>query len=186
MIELGGVTITSADLPAKQDFHLFLLAGQSNMAGRGKVTPVDRYPDPNILMLDRDAQWVPATDPVHFDKSVAGVGLGRGFAKGVRKRASGRDRRSGSLCRRRVAHRQLEAGRFPHSDKVASLRRRTAANSNSDAEGHLQRNPVASRRIGQQAWPSREIQGESDRSVGQISRTDWETDADCYRGIGPA
>ena len=24
-------------LPAKEEFHLFLLAGQSNMAGRGKV-----------------------------------------------------------------------------------------------------------------------------------------------------
>jgi hypothetical protein len=89
MIELGGVTITNADLPSKQDFHLFLLAGQSNMAGRGKVTAADRYPDPNVLMLDRNAQWVPATDPVHFDKSVAGVGLGRGFARAYASRHPG-------------------------------------------------------------------------------------------------
>ncbi|MCS7467918.1 sulfatase-like hydrolase/transferase [Stieleria sp. ICT_E10.1] len=81
MIELGGVTITTADLPSNEQFHLFLLAGQSNMAGRGKVTPADRVPDPRILMLDRDGNWVPATDPLHFDKSVAGVGLGRGFAR---------------------------------------------------------------------------------------------------------
>lgn len=81
MIELDGVTITNCDLPSKNDFHLFLLAGQSNMAGRGKVTPRDRYPDLHIMMLDRGGQWVPATDPLHFDKSIAGVGMGRGFAR---------------------------------------------------------------------------------------------------------
>ncbi|MCA9138931.1 MAG: sulfatase-like hydrolase/transferase [Planctomycetales bacterium] len=82
MIELGGLTITGADVPhSRDDFHLFLLAGQSNMAGRGKVEPQDKYPDANILMLDRDGQWLPATDPLHFDKPIAGVGIGRGFAR---------------------------------------------------------------------------------------------------------
>lgn len=81
MIRLGGVTVTSADVPAKESFHLFLLAGQSNMAGRGKVTPVDQHADPRILMLDAKGQWVPAVDPVHFDKSVAGVGLASEFAR---------------------------------------------------------------------------------------------------------
>ncbi len=81
MIELGGVTITSVDLPAKDSFHLFLLAGQSNMAGRGKVTPVDQHADPNILMLNAEGVWVPAVDPLHFDKSIAGVGLASEFAR---------------------------------------------------------------------------------------------------------
>jgi hypothetical protein len=81
MIELGGVTITAVDLPANDSFHLFLLAGQSNMAGRGKVTPVDQHADPSILMLDADGRWMPAVDPVHFDKSVAGVGLASEFAR---------------------------------------------------------------------------------------------------------
>lgn len=81
MIELGGITITSADLPEKEDFHLFLLAGQSNMAGRGQMTAADAEPDFGILMLDRNGNWVPATDPLHFDKPIAGVGLGRGFAR---------------------------------------------------------------------------------------------------------
>jgi lysophospholipase L1-like esterase len=30
-------------------------------------------------MLSRDGQWVPAVDPMHFDKSAVGVGLGRTF-----------------------------------------------------------------------------------------------------------
>lgn len=66
--------------PAKEDFHLFLLVGQSNMAGRGVVTPGDRKPNPRILMLDKDGRWLPAVDPMHFDKpAMVGVGPGRSF-----------------------------------------------------------------------------------------------------------
>lgn len=61
--------------------HLFLLAGQSNMAGRGEVEAQDRATHPRIWMLDRDNQWVPAADPLHFDKPVAGVGPGLTFAR---------------------------------------------------------------------------------------------------------
>jgi hypothetical protein len=49
-------------------FHLFLLAGQSNMAGRGKVEPQDAEPHPRVRMLDQAGNWVPAVDPLHFDK----------------------------------------------------------------------------------------------------------------------
>lgn len=67
-------------LPPKEDFHLFLLAGQSNMAGRGKVAPQDRMAHPRVLMLTQDNRWVPAVDPLHFDKpGIVGVGVGRTF-----------------------------------------------------------------------------------------------------------
>ncbi len=70
----------AAELPNKENFHLFLLVGQSNMAGRGKVTPADRKPHPRVLMLTKAGQWVPAADPVHFDKpGMVGVGLGKTF-----------------------------------------------------------------------------------------------------------
>ncbi|AHG92960.1 protein of unknown function DUF303 acetylesterase (plasmid) [Gemmatirosa kalamazoonensis] len=59
--------------------QLVLLAGQSNMAGRGTVEAEDRVPHPRVLMLDRDGRWIPAVDPVHFDKPIAGVGPGRSF-----------------------------------------------------------------------------------------------------------
>ena len=66
----------------KENFHLFLLAGQSNMAGRGEIVPGDECPASNsILMLTKDLQWVPATHPVHYDKVTAGYGLGLDFAK---------------------------------------------------------------------------------------------------------
>ncbi len=68
-------------LPAKENFHLFLLVGQSNMAGRGELTADDTIPHPRVLMLNQAGQWVPAVDPLHFDKpKMVGVGLGRTFA----------------------------------------------------------------------------------------------------------
>ena len=40
---LGSISGFSADI-SKEDFHLYLLVGQSNMAGRGKVSDADRKP----------------------------------------------------------------------------------------------------------------------------------------------
>lgn len=76
-------------LPPKENFHLYLLVGQSNMAGRGEVTPADQQADPRVLMFDREGRWVPAVDPMHWDKPTAGVGLGRTFAKEIAKARPG-------------------------------------------------------------------------------------------------
>jgi hypothetical protein len=63
-------------------FHLYVLAGQSNMAGRGTVGTVDKTQHPRVWMLNRENQWVPATEPMHFDKpDVVGVGPGLAFGK---------------------------------------------------------------------------------------------------------
>jgi hypothetical protein len=62
-------------------FHLYLLAGQSNMAGRGIPEPQDTIGNPRILALNRDGEWEIAKDPVHFDKTAAGVGPGLSFAR---------------------------------------------------------------------------------------------------------
>jgi hypothetical protein len=67
--------------PAVGDLQLFLLIGQSNMAGRGRVEDQDRRPDPRVMMLTRDLTWTPAADPVHFDKEIAGTGLCSQFAR---------------------------------------------------------------------------------------------------------
>lgn len=66
---------------ATEHMQLFLLIGQSNMAGRGKVEPKDELTNPRIFMMTKERQWVPAKDPVHFDKPTAGVGLGSEFAR---------------------------------------------------------------------------------------------------------
>jgi hypothetical protein len=68
------------ELPGRGEFHLFLLVGQSNMAGRGDVEPQDREINPRVLALNANDVWVPAVDPIHFDKPGAGTGLARSFA----------------------------------------------------------------------------------------------------------
>lgn len=67
-------------LPPKEKFYLVLLTGQSNMAGRGVAAPADKTPHPRVLMQNKAGEWVPAVDPVHYDKSAAGVGPARTFA----------------------------------------------------------------------------------------------------------
>jgi len=71
---------SAVKLPAKEKFQIFLLAGQSNMAGRGKIGPEDKVPYPRVLVLSKEGVWKPAVAPLHYDKSAAGVGLGRSFA----------------------------------------------------------------------------------------------------------
>ena len=64
---------------AEANFHLYLLVGQSNMAGRGKIELQDKESVPRVLMLNKANEWVSAVDPIHFDKTIAGVSLGRTF-----------------------------------------------------------------------------------------------------------
>ncbi len=76
----AGTDNESVKLPEKENFHLFLLAGQSNMAGRGIVEEEDEVPHKRVFSLNQHDKWVPAVDPIHFDKpKIAGVGLGRTF-----------------------------------------------------------------------------------------------------------
>jgi len=78
-------------LPAKERFDLYLLVGQSNMAGRGKITPADKTPTERVLSFNANDQWQPAIDPLHHDKpKVVGVGLGRTFAIEIAKTSPGK------------------------------------------------------------------------------------------------
>ncbi|MEM7806773.1 MAG: sialate O-acetylesterase [Planctomycetota bacterium] len=83
---MNGVLLVIAMLFASPEtseppMHLILLAGQSNMAGRGEIAPEDLEPHPRVVMLNADGDWVPAVAPVHYDlPDLIGVGLGRTFA----------------------------------------------------------------------------------------------------------
>jgi hypothetical protein len=76
---------TTAAIEAPNSMQLFLLVGQSNMAGRGKVEPQDEVTHPRIWMLNKDLKWTLAKDPLHFDKPIAGVGLASEFARVLAK-----------------------------------------------------------------------------------------------------
>lgn len=66
--------------------EVFILAGQSNMSGRGVIESVDQVPLEGIFVLNQSGEVVPAIDPLHYDEpKKAGVGLGRSFAAGYRE-----------------------------------------------------------------------------------------------------
>lgn len=67
--------------PAKEKFHLYLLIGQSNMAGRGVIEEQDKQPPPRVLKFTKEKNWAAAVDPLHFDKPIAGVGIGTTFGR---------------------------------------------------------------------------------------------------------
>jgi hypothetical protein len=83
LFSLVTLMLTFFSKPEEPDpnFHLYLLIGQSNMAGRGVLTPEYRnLSNPSVLMLDQDGKWLAASHPLHFDKpKIAGVGPGLAF-----------------------------------------------------------------------------------------------------------
>ena len=76
--------ISPEQLPAKEKLHVYLLMGQSNMAGRGKVEMGAQLEDRRVLVFTQDQKWAVAKDPLHWDKpKIAGVGPGLSFAKSM-------------------------------------------------------------------------------------------------------
>ena len=49
----------------KENFHIFVLAGQSNMSGRGTLTANNRVSHERVLSMDRDGKWRDAVEPIH-------------------------------------------------------------------------------------------------------------------------
>jgi len=62
---------------------VYLLLGQSNMAGRGYLEYDSRISTERVEKLDKTDHWVEGTEPLHFDKPSAGGGLGASFARVV-------------------------------------------------------------------------------------------------------
>ena len=87
---LGFATLTSArPEPPSQGKNIFILAGQSNMAGRGKENCTYCKPGPNILRFNPALQWELAKDPLHkgIDLNKTNrVGPGMPFATRVLER----------------------------------------------------------------------------------------------------
>lgn len=91
-------TVEPLVVSKKKNFHIFLLMGQSNMAGYGGVVESDPYQpgdkDPvsgvwaltGQHQLDADTsmsevKWIPAKHPLHVLQSSAQFGMGMDFAK---------------------------------------------------------------------------------------------------------
>ncbi|HTV23900.1 MAG TPA: sialate O-acetylesterase [Polyangiaceae bacterium] len=81
--------VQPSDTPSTPTFHVFLLLGQSNMAGYPKAQPADRTEDPRVKVLGFDNcagtgrvtdQWDVAAPPLHECWN-DGLGPGDYFAK---------------------------------------------------------------------------------------------------------
>ena len=87
---MAAVIAAALACDAQGDMDLYLLIGQSNMAGRGVLTDSNRVSADGIFKLDADGEWQAAEEPIHFDKpSIAGAGLAASFARAMADRRTG-------------------------------------------------------------------------------------------------
>ncbi|KAG8373290.1 hypothetical protein BUALT_Bualt11G0008600 [Buddleja alternifolia] len=75
--------------------NIFILAGQSNMAGRGSLVPMpsECQRNPRILRLNAKLTWEEAQEPLHQDIDIhktCGIGPGMAFANSILERDSAR------------------------------------------------------------------------------------------------
>lgn len=62
---------------------LYLLIGQSNMAGRGITNAANRLSPERVLKFTKDRTWAEGIEPIHFDRPFSGAGPGLGFARAM-------------------------------------------------------------------------------------------------------
>jgi hypothetical protein len=74
---------TYAQNKPDRPLDLYILIGQSNMAGRAPITDENKDEhDDRVFMFTKDQQWVVARHPLHFDKPKS-VGAGPGLSFGI-------------------------------------------------------------------------------------------------------
>lgn len=79
-------TVYPEKLPSRQNVWAFLMAGQSNMAGRGDVEPSDTIPNPRILTINQNDEVVVAKEPLHYyEPTRTGLDCGLSFARTLLK-----------------------------------------------------------------------------------------------------
>lgn len=66
---------------------VFIMAGQSNMAGRGIIEPEDTVTDKRILSINKDGQLILAKEPLHwYEPERTGLDCGISFGKSLIKK----------------------------------------------------------------------------------------------------
>lgn len=73
-------------VPKMENVWIFILAGQSNMAGRGLVEPQDTLPNQRILTINSKDELILAKEPLHFyEPEMAGLDCGVSFGRELLK-----------------------------------------------------------------------------------------------------
>ena len=66
---------------SKQNTWVFIMAGQSNMAGRGTIEPQDTIASPRVFSINAAGQLIRALEPLHFyEPTRTGLDCGMSFA----------------------------------------------------------------------------------------------------------
>lgn len=74
--------------PQQDRLLVYIMAGQSNMAGRGIVAPEDTLGDPRILTIGESKDMIVAKEPLHFySPAISGLDCGMSFATSLLERA---------------------------------------------------------------------------------------------------
>jgi hypothetical protein len=77
---------TPITIPHKQNVWVFLLAGQSNMAGRAFIEPQDTIPNERILTINSHNELILAKEPLHFyEPGLTGLDCGLSFGYSLLK-----------------------------------------------------------------------------------------------------
>lgn len=69
-------------IPDKENVWVFILAGQSNMAGRALVEPRDTLANERIMTINAKGQLILAKEPLHFlEPAMSGLDCGLSFGR---------------------------------------------------------------------------------------------------------
>ena len=100
---------------------VFVLAGQSNMAGRGKIEDHQEVNEHVLVWDSRKRKWQEARDPIHSDKpSRCGVGPGLAFALTLLKKKDYSKRKIG-LVPCAVGGTDIETWLSERKDEITGL-----------------------------------------------------------------
>ena len=75
-----------SSVPKKKKVWVYVMAGQSNMAGRGQVQPEDTITNERILAINKKGELVLAKEPLNLNEaSMVGLDCGVSFARNLLK-----------------------------------------------------------------------------------------------------
>jgi hypothetical protein len=72
--------IKADKLPKRENTWVFILSGQSNMAGRAHVEPQDTIPSDRVFTINKNGEVIIAKEPLHYyEPSMTGLDCGLSF-----------------------------------------------------------------------------------------------------------
>ncbi len=73
---------TPVEIPKKENLWFFIMAGQSNMTGRGFVEPQDTITNPRVFSINNDNKLILAKEPLAYYSAPNFIGLDCGLSFG--------------------------------------------------------------------------------------------------------